>query len=84
MENWMQKYENNKEKTEEDTLQIQLTELIDLVDNAKYYEESKMIEELSKIISSHKSNDTITLSVIRNGNQKGEVKATLANSNDQF
>ena len=50
MENWMQKYENNKEKTEEDTLQIQLTELIDLVDNAKYYEESKMIEALSKII----------------------------------
>ena len=43
MENWMQKYENNKEKTEEDTLQIQLTELIDLVDNAKYYEESKTI-----------------------------------------
>ena len=50
MENWMQKYENNKEKTEEDTLQIQLTELIDLVDNAKYYEESKMIEALSKIV----------------------------------
>ena len=40
--------------------------------------------ELSKIISSHKSNDTITLSVVRNGNQKGEIKATLANSNDQF
>ena len=50
MKNWMQKYEDNKEKTEEDTLQIQLTELIDLVDNAKYYEESKMIEALSKII----------------------------------
>ena len=43
MENWIQKYENNKEKTEEDILQIQLAELIDLVDNAKYYEENKMI-----------------------------------------
>ena len=32
MKNWMQKYEDNKEKTEEDTLQIQLTELIDLVE----------------------------------------------------
>ena len=41
MENWIQKYENNKEKTEEDILQIQLAELIDLVDNAKYYEENK-------------------------------------------
>ena len=50
MENWMQKYENNKEKTEEDTLQIQLTELIDLVDSAKYYEENKKIEALSKIV----------------------------------
>ena len=46
----MQKYEDNKEKTEEDTLQIQLTELIDLVDNAKYYEENKMIEALSKMV----------------------------------
>ena len=46
MKNWMQKYEDNKEKTEEDTLQIQLTELIDLVDN----EENKMIEALSKMV----------------------------------
>lgn len=50
MENWIQKYENNKEKTEEDILQIQLAELIDLVDNAKYYEENKMIEALSKMV----------------------------------
>ena len=50
MENWMQKYENNKEKTYVDILQGKLEKLIDLVDNAKYYEESKMIEALSKII----------------------------------
>ena len=46
MENWMQKYENNKEKTYVDILQSKLEKLIDLVDNAKYYEESKMIEAL--------------------------------------
>lgn len=50
MKNWMQKYEYNKEKTEEATLQIQLAELIDLVDNTKYYEENKMIEALLKIV----------------------------------
>ena len=37
MENWMQKYENNKEKTYVDILQSKLEKLIDLVDNAKYY-----------------------------------------------
>ena len=50
MKNWMQKYEYNKEKTEEATLKIQLAELIDLVDNTKYYEENKMIEALLKIV----------------------------------
>ena len=50
MKNWMQKYEDDKEKTEEATLQMQLAELIDLVDNAKYYEENKMIEALSKMV----------------------------------
>ena len=50
MENWMQKYENNKEKTYVDILQSKLEKLIDLVDNAKYYEENKKIEALSKIV----------------------------------
>ena len=59
---------------------LQVSDIITAVDGQTI----NSIEELSKIISSHKSNDTITLSVIRNGNQKGEVKATLANSNDQF
>lgn len=59
---------------------LQVSDIITAVDGQTI----NSVEELSKIISSHKSNDTITLSVIRNGNQKGEIKATLANSNDQF
>lgn len=59
---------------------LQVSDIITAVDGKTV----NSIEELSKIISSHKSNDTITLSVVRNGNQKGEIKATLANSNDQF
>ncbi len=59
---------------------LQVSDIITAVDGQTV----NNIEELSKIISSHKSNDTITLSVVRNGNQKGEIKATLANSNDQF
>jgi len=48
---------------------LQVSDIITAVDGQTI----NSIEELSKIIS-----------VIRNGNQKGEVKATLANSNDQF
>ena len=59
---------------------LQVSDIITAVDGKTV----NSIEELSKIISSHKSNDTITLSVVMNGNQKGEIKATLANSNDQF
>ena len=54
MENWMQKYENNKEKTYVDILQSKLEKLIDLVDSAKYYEENKKIEALSKIVELYK------------------------------
>lgn len=50
MENWMQKYEDDKEKTYVDILQSKLEKLIDLVDNAKYYEENKKMEALSKIV----------------------------------
>lgn len=59
---------------------LQVSDIITAVDGKSV----TTVEELSKIISGHKSNDTITLSVVRNGNQEGEIKATLANSNDQF
>ena len=44
----------------------------------------KAIEELQKEIAKHKSGDTITLSIVRNGTQPMEIKATLQNYNEQF
>ena len=44
----------------------------------------KSVEELSKEIKKHKSGDTVTLSIIRNGIENMEVKATLKNYNEQF
>lgn len=42
------------------------------------------IEELSKIISSHKANDNIKLSIVRNGTTPMEINATLADANANF
>ncbi len=42
------------------------------------------VEELSSKISAHKSGDEITLTVLRNIDQKMTVKATLLNLNEQF
>ena len=42
------------------------------------------IEELSNIISGHKPNDTIKLSIIRNGTSPMEISATLADANSNF
>ncbi len=42
------------------------------------------IEELSKIISSHKANDSIKLSIVRNGSVPMEINATLADANSNF
>ncbi len=37
MENWMKKYEDDKEKTYEDILNDKLNRLLDLVDNSVQY-----------------------------------------------
>ena len=44
----------------------------------------KDVEALASEISKHKSGDTVTLSIIRDGREKTEVKVTLKNMNEQF
>lgn len=50
MKNWMQKYEDDKEKTEEDILKERLNRLLDLVDNVKNYKVEDRIKCLSYIV----------------------------------
>lgn len=59
---------------------LQASDIITAVDGTKITN----IDELSKIISSHKANDKIKLSVLRNGMTPVEITATLADANSNF
>ena len=50
MENWMQKFENGKEKTYEDILNDRLNRLLDLVDNSREYRERDMLVAITSIV----------------------------------
>lgn len=59
---------------------IKRSDIITAIDGVKV----STVEELSSEIKKHKSGDTVTLSIIRNGVEKMEIKATLKNYNEQF
>ena len=59
---------------------LQRTDIITAIDGVSV----KSAEELTKEISNHKSGDSVTLSVIRNGYEPIEIKAVLKNLNEQF
>ncbi|MBQ9518616.1 MAG: trypsin-like peptidase domain-containing protein [Firmicutes bacterium] len=59
---------------------LRRSDIITAIDGVKV----KSVEELSNEIKKHKSGDTVTLSVVRNGIEEMEVKATLKNYNDEF
>lgn len=59
---------------------IQSSDIITAVDGTSV----KSIDELSKIISSHKPNDKIKISLVRNGMTQMEVNVTLADANSNF
>ncbi len=50
MENWMKKYEDDKEKTYEDILNDKLNRLLDLVDNSVQYKIEDMKQALTHIV----------------------------------
>ena len=50
MENWMQKFENGKEKTYEDILKDKLNRLLDLVDNSREFYLNDMVSALTNIV----------------------------------
>lgn len=58
---------------------IQRFDIITAVDGTKITK----IEDLSKVITSHKPNDTIKISIIRNG-AAGQVTVTLQDANSSF
>ena len=59
---------------------IQRTDIITSIDGVTV----KSAEELTSEIAKHKSGDTITLGIIRNGYEPMEIKAVLKNLNEQF
>ena len=59
---------------------LQVSDIITAIDGTAVAD----IETLSKEISKHKSNDKITLTIIRNGRQEMTITATLQNQNEQF
>lgn len=59
---------------------LQVSDIITAIDDVAVAD----IETLSSEISKHKSNDQITLTIIRNGRQEMTVTATLQNLNEQF
>lgn len=59
---------------------LQVSDIITAINNTAVTD----IETLSKEISKHKSNDSVTLTIIRNGSQEMTVTATLQNQNEQF
>ncbi|MGN1317713.1 MAG: S1C family serine protease, partial [Lachnospirales bacterium] len=59
---------------------IQRSDIITAVDGTNI----TTIDELSKIISSHKPNDVIKMSIVRNGTNPMEVQVTLADANSKF
>lgn len=46
--------------------------------------EARDMETLAAEIAKHKSGDTVTLKIVRNGSMETEVKATLSNLNEEF
>lgn len=50
MKNWMQKYEEEKEKTYEDILNNKLNKLLDLVDNVEECDDKDMLKTLTNIV----------------------------------
>ena len=50
MENWMKKYEDDKEKTYEDILNDKLNRLLDLIDNSVQYKIEDMKQALIHIV----------------------------------
>lgn len=50
MENWMKKYEDDKEKTYEDILNDKLNRLLDLIDNSVQYKIEDMKQALTHIV----------------------------------
>ncbi len=59
---------------------LQVSDIITGVDGTSI----TTIEELSQIISSHQANDSIKLSIVRNGVTSMEINATLADANSNF
>lgn len=59
---------------------LQASDIITAIDGTAVAD----IETLSKEISKHKSNDKITLTIIRNGRQEMTITATLQNQNEKF
>lgn len=59
---------------------LQATDIITAIDGTAVAD----IDTLSNEISKHKSGDSITLTIIRNGRQQMTVTATLQNQNEQF
>lgn len=59
---------------------LQATDIITAIDGTAVAD----IDTLSNEISKHKSGDSITLTIIRNGSQQMTVTATLQNQNEQF
>ncbi len=59
---------------------LQATDIITAIDGKAVSD----METLSNEIASHKSGDTITLTIVRNGSQEMTITATLQNQNEQF
>lgn len=59
---------------------LQVSDIITAIDGTAVTN----IETLSQEITKHKSNDTINLTIIRNGSQEMTITATLQNQNEKF
>ena len=59
---------------------LQRTDIITAIDGVSV----KSSEDLTKEIAKHKSGDSVTLDVIRNGYENTQIKAVLKNLNEQF
>lgn len=71
-------------KVEEDSAAesagLQATDIITAIDGTAVTDTDTLSNEISK----HKSGDTITLTIVRNGRQQMTITATLQNQNEQF
>lgn len=71
---------NVEQNSSADKAGLQESDIITAVDGTNI----TSIDELSKVISAHKENDKIKISIIRNGTTPMEINAVLAGANSDF